>query len=422
MAKPGNHEDGDGLRLVVGERGGKKWVLRFSLAGKRREMGLGSFPEVGLADARNAAFEARKLVASGVDPIEARNAEKKAKARAGKPIPTFNEIAAEVVKDAQAESTNAKVRYQWERHLGEVYSGPLLKRPVNEITSSEVAALAKPLLASKPEVGRKWLSAIRRVFDRARVVLKDEFGVVMVENPANVLDLRHQGVPKPRHLSRGHHPALPFTRMAEFMTELRRDETIAAKVLEFTILTNIRTESVIEAEWSEFDLKETVWIIPIEKMKDRKHRTMPFRVPLSARVIELLEEVKVLASMLGRDQKLFVFPGQKAGRPLSNMCMLTLLKKMDDDAPADRKWIDPLQKKRITVHGFRSTFKVWAEETTSFPRNTVEEAMGHVVGSGVEQAYRRTDVLERRRKLMDEWATFCEPVKLARKDVGTRAA
>jgi hypothetical protein len=191
-AKAGKYGDGEGLQLVVNASGSRKWVLRFMQAGRSREMGLGSFPEVSLAEARDAGFEARRLVAGGRDPIEARGAARKAEAQARKALPTFADVAVLVIADAQAKSSNEKVKYQWARHLGPVYCGSLLERPVNEITTLDVAAVLRPVWESKPEVARKLYPAIRRVFDRARVILKAEHDVLPLENPANWADMKAQ--------------------------------------------------------------------------------------------------------------------------------------------------------------------------------------------------------------------------------------
>ncbi|HEY8162623.1 MAG TPA: Arm DNA-binding domain-containing protein [Methylocystis sp.] len=207
-AGPGRHGDGDGLALVVSENGARKWVLRFQLHGKRRDMGLGSYPEISLAAARGAAASARAQIAQGLDPIAARESNRKA----SRPIPTFEQIAAEVIRDAQAKTANAKVAYQWERHLGPAYSGPLLSRPVNEITSLDVAAVLRPIWRTKPEVARKLYPAIRRVFEYARIRLRDDHGVTFA-NPALWEDLRAMGFEAPAQLSRGRHPSLPYDQL-----------------------------------------------------------------------------------------------------------------------------------------------------------------------------------------------------------------
>ena len=329
------------------------------------------------------------------DPIEARRAAEKA----AKPVPTFKQIAALVVADAQAKSINAKVRYQWERHLGPDFSGSLLDRPVNEITSLEVAEVLRPVFHAKPEVARKLYPAIRRVFDRARVVLRDEHGVSMPRNPAEWSDLKALGFEAPRQLSRGRHPSLSYDQMAEFMAALREREASSARALEFLILTNVRTDAVVKARWNQIDLGAALWTIPLSSLKDREHRTELFRVPLSSRAVEIVRG-------LPNAKPGYVFTGEGSATPLSNMAMLTLLKRMNS---GDRKWLDK-DARPITAHGFRATFKTWAEEVATVPHAVVEQAMGHQVGNRVERAYMRGDLLEKRRVLMDAWARHCEPV------------
>ena len=302
-AKPGRHGDGDGLHLVVSETGRKKWVLRYQVAGVRKDKGLGGYPAVGLKDARERANEARKLVARGVDPIEADRAARKA----AKPIPTFAEIAKLVIEDAQSKSVNAKVRYQWERHLGPVYSGSLLDRPVHEITALDVAAVLRPVWRSKPEVARKLYPAIRRVFDRARVILRDKHGIQMVENPARWDDLKAMGFETPRELTKGNHPSLLHGQMPEFIAALRARKATAALALELLILTNVRTNAVLQAKWPEFDLDKAVWNVPLVNLKDREHRKERFEVPLSPRAVEIVKEIEKARVSA------YVFPGQTKG-------------------------------------------------------------------------------------------------------------
>jgi integrase len=398
----GRHGDGDGLNLIVAENGRRKWVLRFQINGARRDMGLGSYPAVTLAEARMAAADARKQIAQDVDPLAARAAARKA----AKPIPTFREIARIVIDEAKRKSTNAKVRYQWERHLGEAYSGPLLDRPVHEITTLDVAALLKPVWHDKPEVARKLYPAIRRVFEYARIRLRDDHGIAMPDNPARWADLKAMGFEPPTQLTRGRHPSLPHDRLPAFFAELRSRDAIAARALEFLILTNVRTDAVLKAQWAELDLDQAVWSVPLANLKDRKHRKEAFRVPLSARAVEIAREMERIRVSD------YVFPGQATGKPFSNMALLVLLKRMN--SVATEKWVDPADKRPITAHGFRATFRTWAEEVTGFPHAVIEEAMGHKVGGQVERAYRRTDVLEKRRELMTTWADYCEPRFLAK--------
>ena len=390
----GRHSDGNGLLLVVSPTGKRSWVMRFQKDGVRRDMGLGRYPDVSLADARLSVLQRRKEIAQGQDPIREQRQRKKAK----KAVPTFEEVAADVIKAAQQASTNAKVRYQWARHLGPAYCGPLLKRPINEITTMDVAGTLRPIWTEKPEVARKLLSAIRRVFDQARVQLRDQHQIEMGYNPANWADLKALSFERPTKLKLGNHPSLPFSAVPEFVRALRSRDAVAAKALEFLILTAVRTDTVLGAHWKEIDLDQAVWIVPLARLKDRKHRSEPFRVPLSVAAISLLREMQQLGS------EGFVFPGQKRGKPLSNMAMLTVLRRMNN--VSENYWIDPKTQRPITAHGFRSSFRVWAEEAVSFPHAVIEEAMGHQVGTEVERAYRRTDVLEQRRPLMQAWGNF----------------
>jgi len=404
-AKTGRHTDGDGLHLVVSNTGRKKWVLRYQVGGVRKDKGLGAYPDVGLKDARERAGEDRKLIARGVDPIE----ERRSARMSARPVPTFEDIAHEVIADAQTKSTNAKVRYQWARHLGSAFCAPLLARPVNEITTLEVADVLRSIWRTKPEVARKLYPAIRRVFERARIILRDDHGIAMPENPARWEDLKAMGFEPPAKLSRGSHPSLPYNRLPEFMADLRLRDAIAARALEFLILTNVRTDAVLKATWDAFDLENAVWTVPLENLKDRKHRREGLRVPLSSRAMAIIREMeKVRISS-------FVFPSQTSENPFSNMALLTLIKRMNSTR-AD-KWVDGVSGKPITAHGFRATFRTWAEEVATVPHAVIEQAMGHQVGTQVERAYRRTDVLDKRRELMDAWAGFCEPTAAASKFV-----
>jgi integrase len=387
--------DGDGLRLIVRPSGAKSWELRYQMNGRRRDMGLGSYPEITLKEARQKAADARRLMAGRKDPIEARDAAKKI----AKPLPTFRDIAALVIADAQGKSVNAKVRYQWERHLGPTYSGPLLDRLVHEITTVDVAAVLAPIWRAKPEVARKTYPAIRRVFDRARIILRDEHGIVMGSNPALWSDLKALGFEAPRELTRGRHPSLPYDEMSNFMTALRGRDAVTARALEFLILTNVRTDAVLKATWDQIDVDAAIWTVPVASLKDRKHRSEPFRVPLPPSAVEIVRDMqKVRLSN-------YVFSGTGSGQRLSNMALLTLLKRMNSGT---RKWLDK-DGRPVTAHGFRSTFRTWAEEVATVPHAVVEQAMGHQVGGKVERAYRRTDLLEKRRELMDAWARYCAP-------------
>jgi len=259
----------------------------------------------------------------------------------------------------------------------------------------------RPVWRTKPEVARKLYPAIRRVFEHARVLLRDEHGIVMPDNPARWADLKAMGFETPAKLTKGSHPSLPYNRMPAFMADLRARDAVAARALEFLTLTNVRTDAVLKAAWHEFDLDQAVWTVPLANLKDRNHRKEGFRVPLVERAVEIVRHMHE-----GRLSR-FVFPGQARGKPLSNMALLTLLKRMNSGA--DKKWVDPASGRRVTAHGFRATFRTWAEEVATFPHAVIEQAMGHQVGTQVERAYRRTDVLDKRRQLMRTWAQYCEP-------------
>jgi integrase len=395
----GKYGDGDGLMLVVSKSGSKRWVLRYQIDGKRRDLGLKGYPEVSLSMARQAAAEARRLIAQGIDAVDNRKEAKDAK----KSIPTFGDVAKIVIAEQQNKSTNVKVRYQWARHLGPAYCGKIIPMPINAVTTHDVADILRPVWTTKPEVARKLLPAIRKVFDHGRVLLRDRHGLTLPENPARWDDLKALGFEAPQKLSKGHHPSLPYIQMAEFIAELRQQGPITAKALEFLILTNVRTEAVLNAKWADIDKENAVWNVPLMDLKDRKHRSGIFRVPLSLRAIEILDEMQLIR------ESDFVFAGARRNKPLSNMAMLTFLKRLN--AKGAMKWIDPFQQREIVPHGFRASFRTWAEEVSGYAHTVIEEAMGHSVGTEVERAYRRTDVLELRRPLMQDWANHSNPQK-----------
>ncbi len=391
IAQPGYHADGDGLYLVVDPSGARRWAFIYHLKGKRREMGLG---RMGLKEAREAADEVRRQLRKGGDPIEARRHARTTTSG----IPTFETIAAEVIADSQAKSTNDKVRYQWELLLGPRYCGCILQKRVNEITTLDIERVLRPVWRSKPETGRKLLVRLRRVFDYARVHLRDRHGIVMPSNPAAWQDLRDRGFERISKLSRGRQAALDYQKAPELLSALRRARGVAARALEVTLLTGLRTGEVINALWTEIDLQHKIWTIPPERLKDRKTRTEPHRVPLSPPVVAILKALPRLGE--------HVFPGLKPGKQLSNMAMLGLLKKMNRDESGKPRWVDPKSGRPITPHGLRATFRTWGEDA-GFPRDLLEEALGHRVGNAVERAYRRTDSFDRRRVVMQAWANFC---------------
>jgi integrase len=361
-------------------------------------MGLGGYPEVSLSAARLAAATARAAVKDGRDPVTEKEAAKIAP-EAPRPIPAFRELAATVIASQKMKTANAKVQYQWERHLGSAYCSPILDKPVNEIRTVHIHALLEPVWHSKPEVARKLLPALRRVFELGRIRLRDEHGIEYT-NPANWPDLKAMGLAPPTQLSRGHHPSLPHSQLPAFFAALQGVEQVSSLALQLLILTCVRTDAVIHARWDDIDRAAGVWSIPIENLKDKKTRREAFRVPLSTQALAVLEKAAVLRVSE------YVFPGSRnqgrsfsKSKPMSNMAPAMLIRRLGD------QWIDPATGKKIVPHGFRATFKTWSRETRQ-DRDLVEECLGHVIGGRVERAYDRTDVLELRRELMQDWSDY----------------
>ena len=375
-AKPGRHGDGRGLYLAVSATSARKWVFRFTIAGRVTEMGLGN-AAVSLAQAREKAAEARKLVAAGVNPIEARR--EAGRLKAGKP--TFGQCADALLEAKSPEWRNDKHRAQWKMTL-ETYASRLWSVPVDAVDTEAVLGVLQPIWQSKPETASRLRGRIETVLDAARAkghVARNE------ANPARWRGHLDKLLPKRQKLTRGHHAAMAFDDVPEFIGKLREREAVAALALEFAILTAARSGEVLGARWAEFDLEGKVWTVPAARMKaGREHR-----VPLSSRALAILEAVA--EAKTGE----FVFAGQKAGKPLSGMAMEMVLRRMKVAG--------------VTVHGFRSAFRDWCGEATSFPRELAEAALAHVAGDATERAYRRGDALEKRRGLMEAWAGFCEP-------------
>jgi integrase len=375
-AKAGKYSDGGGLYLLVADGGSRKWVLRFMKHGRAREMGLGSAREVALAEAREAAANARKLIREGKDPISERK-------RTGG-VPTFGEMADQVRESLSAGFRNEKHKAQWKTTLA-TYAAPLKDRPVDTIGTDDVLAALKPIWTTKPVTASRLRGRIEKVLDAARAK-----GVRQGENPARWRGHLDHLLPKQPKLTRGHHAAMPYQDVAAFVGRLRERDGLFALALEFCILTAARSGEVLGARWSEVDLNTKVWTLPAERMKaGRAHR-----VPLPARAAAILRQ---LAEIRTGD---FVFLGQRKNRPLSGRAMNATLQRMTAGT--------------VTVHGFRSSFRDWAGNETSYPRDLIETALAHVVGDAAEQAYRRSDALEKRRELMEAWAAYCDPNRTAK--------
>ncbi len=381
--KPGLHADGGGLYLQVTASGAKSWVLRFMLNGKARSMGLGSLTAVGLSDARELAREARRLRASGVDPIDARDRRRAGDLLEAAKSKTFKDCATAYIDGHKASWQNAKHATQWTNTLT-TYAYPILGAvPVRSIDAGMVTRVIEPIWTIKTETAMRLRGRIEAVLNWATAS-----GYRQGENPARWRGHLENRLPSGAKL-RGirHHAALPYDAVGEFMVSLRRQNGIAALALELVILTASRTGEVIGAQWSEIDVEKAAWVIPAGRMKGRKEH----RVPLSSDALAVLDKVHGLRDE--SDKVTFVFPGGKKGKPLSNMAMLNLLKRMGRDD--------------LTVHGFRSTFRDWCSEQTNYPREVAEMALAHAVGDKVEAAYRRGDLLAKRKQLMDAWARYC---------------
>jgi integrase len=370
-AKSGKYSDGGNLYLVVSETGARKWVLRFTWRGKAKEMGLGSAGNVPLADAREKAASARRRIAQGLNPIDERK-------RDGG-IPTFGEMADDVRETLSAGFRNEKHKAQWKSTL-ETYAAPLRAKPMDTIATDDVLAVLKPIWTTKAETASRVRGRIEKVLDAAKAK-----GFRDGENPARWRGHLDHLLPRPSKLARGHHAAMPYEDVSAFMAKLRKREATSALALELCILTAARSGEILGMRWPEIDLDKKIWTVPANRMKaGREHR-----VPLSPRAVTILQQLEKLKS--GE----FVLAGQTRNKPLSNMAMEMVLRRMKIE--------------RATVHGFRSSFRDWAGNVSNFPREITETALAHVIGDKAEQAYRRSDALEKRRKLMEAWAAYCEP-------------
>lgn len=370
LKEEGDHADGNGLYLRVSASGTKSWVLLYSFRKKRRELGLGSTNVVTLAEARRKAGEAARLRHEGIDPKHAWS--RAAKQQAG--VLTFGELALEHIENQSPTWRNAKHASQWKNTL-RTYAAPIWDYPVDTITTEDVYDILRPIWSSKAETAKRVRGRIEAVLDAAKAR-----GMRSGENPAAWRANLDRLLPKRRKGSQKHHCAMPYTELAGFMVRLRKAANLSARALEFTILTAARTGEVIGARWDEIDLDKRIWIIPAERMKAGKEH----RVALSGAA------VKLLRGLPRRGE--FVFPGLKRGRHLSNMAMENVLRRM--------------KVKPFTVHGFRSSFRDWCAEITNHPRELAEMALAHTIGSEVERAYLRSDGLERRRELMEDWAAY----------------
>ncbi len=381
ITEPGRHADGGGLYLNIGKDSGRRWVFlyRQRSSGRLCEMGIG--PAIGpkkaglsLKDARQRAAAARQLLWDGKDPL----AEKRAAKVANSAI-TFGEFADDLI-DSIASGFKSKVHIQqWRTSIKEDAASlrPIL---IRDVSTEDVLRVLRPVWESKAETASRLRGRIERVLDAAKAK-----GLRTGENPARWRGHLRELLPKRKKLSRGHHAALHYDEAPAFFADLRDRKSVSALALEWTILNAVRTGETIFGKWCEVDRAKKVWTIDASRMKaGREHR-----IPLSVRAMEILDSL--LPDGGEPDPNAFIFPGAKPGAPLSNMAMLQLVRDLRDG---------------LTVHGWRSSFKDWASDRTSFPNEVIEMALAHTLPNKVEASYRRLDALEKRRKLMDAWAAY----------------
>jgi integrase len=398
--EPGMYADGGGLYLRVTSQGTKNWVLRYMLNRRPRWMGLGPLALYGLADARARALDARRKRHDGVDPIEARRAERTRLRLDAAKVINFKQCAESYITSHAAGWRNEKHKYQWSATL-KTYTYPVIGEvPVQAIDTGLVLKVLQPIWTVKPETASRVRQRIENILAFAKV-----HGWRDGENPAhwrghldNLLPARSR-VREVRHLA-----ALPYAELPAFLASLRAREAMAARGLEFLILTAARTGEVMGARWKEIELIDKTWTVPASRMKaHREHR-----VPLTSRALAILSEMQ--GAHDGGHADAFVFSSPHERKPLSNTAFLMLMRRMGRDD--------------LTAHGFRATFKTWASERTSFQNEIVEASLAHIVGGKVEQAYMRGDMFEKRRRLMQQWATFCTtpPAQERRDNVTTLRA
>ena len=368
LTEPGRYTDGDGLMLLVSPNGSTSWVLRTVIAGKRRDVGLGSTKVLTLAEARAKAADLRRDITRGIDPI----AEKK---KIVDPVPTFRDAAARVHADHKAAWKNGKHQAQWISTL-ETYAFPMIgDRPVDEIEGPLIRDVLAPIWLTKPETARRVRQRIGAVLDWSYVK-----GYRKTEAPMRSLS---KGLPRqPR--KDGHFAAMSYTDVPAFVAKLRERVSVGRVALEALILTAARSGEIRGAIWGEVDLAAGLWSIPAERMKMAR----PHHVPLAPQAIDVFTRAKAFSAPCTD----LVFPGMKLKKPMSDMTLLKILRDMDAG---------------VTVHGFRSAFRDWVAEETNVPGEIAEACLAHTNSNKVEAAYRRTDFLEKRRLLMRDWADFC---------------
>lgn len=377
----GSTGDGQGLYLQITSGGSVSWIFRYKILGKQRYMGLGAYPATGLSQAREMAADNRKMIKQGIDPLEARLHDER---EARKVAVTFTSCAARYIKAHRRSWKNAKHSRQWISTLKN-YARPIIgNKPINSISTDDVINVLKPIWTSKNETAKRVQGRIENILDYASA-----HGYRDPVNPARWRGHLDKLLPKPSRVQKvKHHPAMPYDQVAAFMSTIGAYNSTSSKALQFLILTATRTSEVLNAEWHEVDVAKATWQIPAERMKaNREHR-----IPLSRQALDLL---LCLPRIKGNN---FIFPGMKPSRPLSNMSLLQFMRGLGYGPSGE--------KGNYVPHGFRSSFRDWTGEVTSYPRDVAEMALAHAIENKVEAAYRRGDLFEKRRQMMQEWADF----------------
>lgn len=392
LTEPGSSEDGEGLRLVVKTGGRKSWILRFQVNGRRREMGLGAFPAIGLKEARIEAAAQRRQILDGRDPIEDRKARQEAKSIEAARKVTFETVALAYIESQRPGWRSPKQAPQWESSL-RTYAFPVIghKAPA-EVTTEDVLAILRPIWDAKQETARRVRNRIEIVLNAAKAQrLRDGENVAQWRGHLELLLTRQ------KTMGRGHHAALPWQQVPAFWQTIKDHNDLSACAVRITILSALRTSEVIGARWREIDLAAREWVVPADRMKGGKAH----RVPLSAALVAELESLP----RIGGSE--YLFPGQRGANHMSNLAMLQKVRGLDEKSLSDggKGWRDA-DARVITIHGFRSSFRDWAAECSSAPNHVAEMVLAHAIGSDVEKAYRRGDLLAKRADLMQQWADF----------------
>ncbi|WP_372374166.1 tyrosine-type recombinase/integrase [Vreelandella venusta] len=381
----GSTGDGQGLYLQITAGGSVSWIYRFKLNGKQRYMGLGAYPDVALSEAREIAADHRKLVKQGIDPLAAREQKNEKEAA----LITFTHCAARYIQSHRRSWRNAKHARQWVSTLKSYARPKIGNKPIDEINTQDVLEILTPIWTKKNETAKRVQGRVENILDYAAA-----HGYRDPVNPARWRGHLDKLLAKPSRIQKvNHHPAMPYDEVADFMATVTGYNSMSSKALQLLILTATRTSEVLNSEWHELELNYATWTIPADRMKaNREHR-----VPLSHQAVELLTN---LPRVKGNTH---IFAGMKQGRPLSNMSLLQFMRGLGYGPSGEQGNYVP--------HGFRSSFRDWTGEVTSYPRDVAEMALAHTIENKVEAAYRRGDLFEKRRAMMQEWADYILPIE-----------